>query len=73
MVNYQCFDGDVPRAPSYGVYISYLIQFAGVSCQLSDFNARNQTLTVRLLQQAYQYHKLRKVFAKFNPRNYELI
>ena len=28
IVNFQFLDGDVPRSPSYGVYISQLIRFA---------------------------------------------
>ena len=61
-------DGDVPRSTSYGVYISQLIPFAVV-----DFNARNKSLTAKLLQQGYRYHKLRKTFSKFYRRHYELV
>ena len=54
-------DDDVPRAPSYGVYISHFIQFARVSSHLAEFNACNKILTAKL-QQGYWYHKLRKAF-----------
>ena len=50
---------DVPRSVSYGVYISQLIRFARVSSHVADFNARNKSLTAKLLQQGYRYHKLR--------------
>ena len=33
-------DGDVPRRPSYWVYISHLIRFARVCSHVTDFNAR---------------------------------
>ena len=66
-------DGDVPRSTSYGVYISQLIRFARVSSHVADFNARNKSLTVKLLQQGYRYHKLRKTFSKFYSRHYELV
>ena len=66
-------DGDVPRSISYGVYISQLIQFARVSSHVADFNARNKSLTAKLLQQGYRYHKLRKTFSKFYRRHYELV
>ena len=62
IVNFPFVDGDVPRTTSYGVYISELIRFARVSSHLVDFNARNRSLTAKLLQQGYRYHKLRKVF-----------
>ena len=66
-------DGDVPRSTSYGVYISQLIRFARVSSHVADFNARNKSLTVKLLQQGHRYHKLRKIFSKFYCRHYELV
>ena len=66
-------DGDVPCSTSYGVYISQLIRFARVSSYVVDFNARNKSLTAKLLQQGYRYHKLRKTFSKFYRRHYELV
>ena len=73
IVNFPFLDGDVPRPTSYGVYISQLIRFARVSCHVADFNARNKSLTAKLLQQGYRYHKLRKTFSKFYRRHYELV
>ena len=61
-VHFPFFDGDVPRTTSKGVYISQLIRFARMSSNLTDFNARNKSLTATLLQQGYRYHKLWKVF-----------
>ena len=66
-------DGDVPRSTSYGVYISQLIRFARVSSHVADFNARNESLTAKLLQQGHRYHKLRKTFSKFYRGHYELV
>ena len=57
IVNFPFLDGDVPRSTSYGV----------------DFNVRNKSLTAKLLQQGYRYHKLRKTFSKFYRRHYELV
>ena len=64
---------DVPRATSYGVYISQLIRFARVSSHVTDFNTRNKNLTAKLLKQGYRYHKLRKTFSKFFRRHYGLV
>ena len=55
-VNVPFLDGDVPRAASYGVYISKLIRFARVSSHVTDFNTRNKLLTAKLLNQGYRYH-----------------
>ena len=63
--NFPFLDGDVPRRASYGVYISQLIRFARVCNHLTNFNARSKFLAAKLLQQGYQYHKLRKTFSKF--------
>ena len=66
-------DGDVPRRPSYVVYISQLIRFARVCSHVDDFNSRNKCLTAKLLKQGYRYHKLREAFSQFYRRHYELI
>ena len=73
IVNFPFLDGDVPRSTSYGVYISQLIRFARVSSHVADFNACNKSLTAKLLQQGYQYHKLQKTFSKFYRRHYDLV
>ena len=66
-------DGDVPRSPSYGVYISQLIRFARDCSNVDDFNNRNLFLTAKLLKQGYRHHKIRKTFSKFYYRHSELI
>ena len=73
IVNFPFLNGDVPRSTSYGVYISQLIRFARVCSHVADFSARNKSLTAKLLQQGYRYHKLRKTFSKFYRRHYELV
>ena len=67
IVNFPFLDGDVPRRPSYGVYISQIIRFARVCSRVENFNARNKCLTAKLLKQGYRYHKLRKVFFQVLP------
>ena len=44
-----------------------------MSSHVADFNAHNKSLTAKLLQQGYRYHKLRKTFSKLNRRHYELV
>ena len=73
VVNFPFLDRDVPRSPSYGVYISQLICFARVCFNVDDFNNRNLFLTAKLLKQGYRYHKIRKAFSKFYHRHSELI
>ena len=73
IVNFPFLDGDVPRSPSYGVYISQLIRFARVFSNIDDFNNRTLFLTAKLLKQGYRYHKIRKAFSKLYHRDSELI
>ena len=63
IVNFPFLDGDIPRSPSYHVYITQLIRFARVCSNVDDFNNRNLFLTAKLLKQDYRYHKIRKVFS----------
>ena len=55
IVNFPFLDGDVPRCPSYRVYISQLIRFARL-CSHIDINTRNKCLNAKLLKQGYRYH-----------------
>ena len=57
--------GDVPRLPSYGIYISQLVRFARCCTSVLDFQSNNLQITSKLLTQVYRYHKLRKTSGKF--------
>ena len=65
IVNFPWLSVDVPRLPSYGVYISQLVRFARCCTSVSDINSKNLQLTSKLLTSGYRYHKLRKTFGKF--------
>ena len=41
IVNFPWLDGNVPRLPSYGVYISQLVRFVRCCTSVSDFNSKN--------------------------------
>ena len=65
IVNFPWLSGDVPRFPSYGIYISQLVLFARCCTSVFDFHSKNLQITSKLLTQGYRYHKLRKTFGKF--------
>ena len=44
-VGYNMLIQDVPRFPSYGVYIAQFIRFARVCTNVDNFNNRNLFLT----------------------------
>ena len=64
IVNFPWLSGDVPRLPSYGIYISQLVRFARCCTSVLDFHSKNLQITSKLLTQGYRYHKLRKTFEK---------
>ena len=65
IANFPWLSGDVPRLPSYGVYISQLVRFARCCTGFSDFHSKILQITSKLLTHGYRYHKLRKTFGKF--------
>ena len=73
IVNFPCLSGDVPRLPSYGMYISQLIRFARCCTSSFDFHYKNLQITSKLLSQGYRYHKLRKTFGNFFRSYSELL
>ena len=60
IVNFPWLSGDVPRLPSYGVYISQMVRFARCCTSVFYFHSKNLQITSKLLTQSYRYHKLRK-------------
>ena len=71
--NFPWLSGDVPRLPSYGIYISQLVRFARCCTSVFDFHSKNLQITSKLLTQGYRYHKLRKTFGKFFRSYSELL
>ena len=67
--NFLFLDGDVPRSPSYGVYISQLIRFARACSHADDFNNRNKFMTSELLKKVIDTNKIRKAFSEFYYRH----
>ena len=62
IVNFPFLDGDVPRSPSYDVYISQLIRFARMCSNVDDFNNSNLFLTAKLLKKVIDIIKFEKHF-----------
>ena len=62
IVNFPFLDGDVPRSPSFDLYISQLISLARVCSNVNDFNNRNLFLTAKLLKQYIDIIKFEKHF-----------
>ena len=67
IVNFPFLDGDVPRSPSYGVYISQLICCARVCSNVSDFNNINQSLIAKFANKFIDIIKFVKHFVNSTP------
>ena len=73
IVNFPWLSGDVPRLPSYGIYISQLVRFIRCFTSVLDFHSKNLQITSKPLTQGYRYHKLRKTFGKLFRSYSELL
>ena len=67
------FSGDVPRLPSYGIFISQLVRFARCCTSVLNFHSKNLQITSKLLIEGYRYHKLRNTFGNFLRSYSELL
>ena len=56
IVNFPWLSGDVPRLPSYGIYISQLVRFARCCTRVLDFHSKNLQITSKLLIPPYFIH-----------------
>lgn len=45
IVNFPFLDGNIPKGPSYGIYISQLVRYVRACSCIEDFNQRNIILT----------------------------
>ena len=72
IVNFPFLDGDVPKLPSYGVYISQFIRFARASSHGTDFNNRNKFLTAKLLKQGNFSNLFKCIVNRFKRAGYSL-
>ena len=61
IVNFPFLDGDVPRSPSFGVYIFQLIRFARV-CSNVRLQQQKHFLTAKLLNKIIDIIKFEKHF-----------
>ena len=73
VINFPWLSGDIPRLPSYGIYISQLVRFARCCTSVLYFHSKNLQIPSKLLTHGYRYHKLRKTFGNFFRSYSELL
>ena len=65
IANFPWLSGDIPRLPSYGIYISQLVRFATCCTSVFDFHSKKSSNHFKTIDTVLQIHKLRKTFGKF--------
>ena len=55
IVNFPWLSGDVPRLPSYGIYISQLVRISRCCTSVFDFHSKNLQITSKLLKR-FKFH-----------------
>ena len=60
IVNFPWLTGDVPRLPSYGIYISHLVRFARYCTSVFDFHSKNLKITAKLLTKVIDITRFEK-------------
>ncbi len=65
IVNFPFLDGNIPKRPAYGVYVSQLVRYARACTHYHDVCARHELLVKRLLSQGYLSDELRRTFKSF--------
>ena len=63
VINYPFLSGNIPKIPSYGVYVSQLIRFCNVSCE-SITNVVVE-LNKKLIKQGFLVDSLKRKFRQF--------
>ena len=73
IMNFPFLSSNIPSGPSYGIYISQLIRYAGCCSHYDDFRYRHKCLVDLRLSQGYIALRLEKSFKKFYGRYQDLI
>ena len=73
IVNFPFMSSNIPSAPAYGVYASYLIRYARCCSNYSDFLSCYRALVTRLLSHGYKVNRLSNTFKKFYGRHTDLV
>ena len=69
VVNYPYMNSNVPKSPSYGVFISQLTRFCVVNSQVNQFQSNIKELTDKLLRQGFDITIMKAKYRKFYAAN----
>lgn len=72
VISYPFLDGNIPKGPTYGVFISQLVRFAHVNSTLNGFLNNAQDLVRKLTNQHFDVAALRNKFKVFVERYFDV-
>ena len=65
IANYPHMDGNIPFRTSYGVYMSQLVRFCDINCEINSFISDVKGMTGKFLKQGFIRNMLKSIFWKF--------
>ena len=68
IVNYPNLNGNIPKAQSYGVFISQLIRFTNINENLKGFLGDAKNMVKKLVNQGFKRDILKKKYTDFTHR-----
>ena len=72
VITYPFLDGNIPKAQTYGIFISQLVRFCTVNSTLKGFLGDTKDLVNKLVKQHFDIAALRNKFNKFYKNYYNL-
>ena len=72
VISFPFLDGNIPKGPSYGVFISQLVRYARVNNSYSSFIVDCKLLVSKLVNQHFDPAALRKRFEVFVDRYFDI-
>ena len=63
-------DGNIPKAPSYGVYTSQLVRYCYINNTYEGFVKDAKELTLKLHSQGFELNALKHKFSNFLDKYY---
>ena len=65
IANYPHMDGNIPFRTSYGVYMSQLVRFCDINCEINSFISDVKETTGKFIKQGFIRDMLKSTFWKF--------
>ena len=68
VVNYPNLNGNIPKAQSYGIFVSQLVRFTTINDNLKRFLADAKNMVKKLVNQGFKRDILKKKYTAFTQR-----